>query len=121
MLRVARADGGAVPGHVRHDLAFGAPGGTLGAAAGALTAVQTPQGFRAAPLLAAYEQAERDGFSGTDTASCIARYVPELPVRAIPGDERNFKITYARDLEMALHALVRPDGGASGRTVESRE
>ena len=36
--------------------------------------VQTPQAFRADLLLDAYERAERDGFTGTDTAACVERY-----------------------------------------------
>ena len=70
-LAAAREHGGAIPvvavdGVVRRD---GAP---LGAAS--LAGVQTPQAFRAADLLAAYRAADADGFTGTDTASCVERY-----------------------------------------------
>ena len=41
---------------------------------GRLGTVQTPQAFRAGPLLAAYDAAARDGFEGTDTAACFVRY-----------------------------------------------
>ena len=51
-------------------------------------------------LLAAYDQARADGFVGTDTASCVQRYT-DLPVRWVPGDERNLKITYPHDLARA--------------------
>jgi 2-C-methyl-D-erythritol 4-phosphate cytidylyltransferase len=110
VLAAARESGGAVPGLWRDDLATAAPDGAglAGPGPGALVAVQTPQGFRAAPLLAAYEEAARCGFTGTDTASCMQRFAPELPVRWVPGDERNFKITYAHDLVVAEHALARP-------------
>jgi 2-C-methyl-D-erythritol 4-phosphate cytidylyltransferase len=108
VLRVARADGGAVPGLRRDDLAAAAAGGRLaGPPPEGLVAVQTPQGFRAAPLLAAYEEAAGHGFAGTDTASCMERFAPELPIRWVPGEERNFKITYAHDLVAAEHALRR--------------
>jgi len=111
VLAAARASGGAVPGLWRDDLAAAAPGGAglAGSGPGALVAVQTPQGFRAAPLLAAYEEAARCGFTGTDTASCMQRFAPELPIRWVPGEERNFKITYAHDLVVAEHALA-PSG-----------
>ena len=33
---------------------------------------------------------------GTDTASCVQRFT-DLPVRWVPGDERNLKITYPHD------------------------
>jgi 2-C-methyl-D-erythritol 4-phosphate cytidylyltransferase len=104
VLRVARRDGGAIPGVPRDDLLAGTETEVRAAGLGPVAAVQTPQGFRAAPLLAAYEQAARDGFVGTDTASCVAEYT-ELPVRCVPGDERNFKITYPHDLVIAERVL----------------
>ncbi len=112
VLAAARADGGAVPGLRRDDLAAVAADGVSlrwppgGGDARGLVAVQTPQGFRAKPLLAAYEQAQREGFVGTDTASCVQRYT-DLPVRWVVGDERNFKITYAHDVGLAEHAAAR--------------
>jgi 2-C-methyl-D-erythritol 4-phosphate cytidylyltransferase len=111
VLAAARESGGAVPGLWRDDLATAAPDGDdlAGPGPGALVAVQTPQGFRAAPLLAAYEEAARCGFAGTDTASCMQRFAPEVPIRWVPGEERNFKITYAHDLVVAEHALT-PSG-----------
>ena len=59
--------------------------------------VQTPQAFRSGPLLAAYQAAASDGFTGTDTASCVERY-EGLPVQVVSGDPRNIKVTYADDL-----------------------
>jgi len=63
--------------------------------------VQTPQGFRAQPLLAAYEQSVKEGFVGTDTAACMEKYFPEVKIFAVPGDVLNFKITYPQDLAIA--------------------
>jgi 2-C-methyl-D-erythritol 4-phosphate cytidylyltransferase len=108
VLRAARADGGAVPGLRRDDLAAATEDGTglrWPPATDALVSVQTPQGFRARPLLGAYERAHREGFVGTDTASCVQRFT-DLPVRWVPGDDRNIKITYAHDLAMANHAIA---------------
>lgn len=108
VLAAARDTGGAVPGLLRTDLAAAGEGGTLvGAVPGGLVAVQTPQAFRAVPLLAAYERADREGFGGTDTASCVARFAPEVTVRAILGDPGNVKITYRHDLPVAEGALGR--------------
>jgi 2-C-methyl-D-erythritol 4-phosphate cytidylyltransferase len=59
--------------------------------------VQTPQAFRSGPLLAAYQAAAEDGFTGTDTASCVERY-EGVPVQVVSGDPRNIKVTYADDL-----------------------
>lgn len=109
VLAAAREGGGAVPGLRRDDLAAAAPDGVAlcGPVPEGLVAMQTPQGFRAAPLLAAYEQAAREGFAGTDTASCMERFAPGVPIRWVRGEERNFKITYAHDLLVAEHALHR--------------
>jgi 2-C-methyl-D-erythritol 4-phosphate cytidylyltransferase len=106
VLVAARAAGGAVPGLWRDDLAVAAldGAGLAGPPPVGLVAVQTPQAFRAAPLLAAYEEAARCGFVGTDTASCVERFAPDVPIRWVPGDERNIKITYAHDLLVAEHA-----------------
>lgn len=103
----ARAHGGAVPGLPRTGMVRVSPDGRrlLGAAPDGLVAVQTPQAFAARPLLAAYEQAERAGFSGTDTASCV-RHFTDVAVHCVPGDEHNFKITYARDLRVAEAVLA---------------
>lgn len=109
VLAAARSGGGAVPGLARADLARAGPDGTTldGPAPTGLVAVQTPQGFRAVPLLAAYEEAARRGFAGTDTASCMERFAADLTIRWVAGDERNFKITYAHDLLMAEEVLAR--------------
>ncbi len=106
VLRAARESGGAIPGLPREDLArVGADESVADADLGRLVAVQTPQGYRAAPLLAAYEQACAEGFAGTDTAACMARY-SDLPTLCIPGDERNMKITYPYDVAIAERLLA---------------
>ena len=63
--------------------------------------VQTPQGFRAAPLLEAYEKAAVQGFIGTDTAACMEKFFPDVKTVAVPGDVFNIKITYPQDLAIA--------------------
>jgi 2-C-methyl-D-erythritol 4-phosphate cytidylyltransferase len=73
---------------------------------GRLIRVQTPQAFRARPLLGAYRAAADDGFEGTDTSSCIEKYTDEQ-VRTFPGDEANLKVTYAHDVAVAGHLLSR--------------
>lgn len=71
-----------------------------------LVAVQTPQAFGAGPLLAAYRAAERDGFAGTDTASCLERY-PASGVRVVgvPSTAQNLKITFPEDVALAARLL----------------
>jgi len=66
-----------------------------------LDGVQTPQAFRAADLVAAYTAAAAEGFEGTDTAACWARY-SDLPVAAVASTPGNLKITFPEDLDLAL-------------------
>jgi 2-C-methyl-D-erythritol 4-phosphate cytidylyltransferase len=60
---------------------------------------QTPQAFRASLLLAAYDQAERDQFFGTDTASSVERIGGYVAV--VESDSTNLKITTNHDLLLA--------------------
>lgn len=89
VLAAARRHGGAVPSVTLPGL----PAGLLG--------VQTPQAFRARDLLAAYRQADADGFEGTDTASCLERYSPTLRIAAVPSSPANLKVTFPEDLRLA--------------------
>jgi 2-C-methyl-D-erythritol 4-phosphate cytidylyltransferase len=103
ILAAARAQGGAIPvvpleGVIAADASSTAPTANL-------VAVQTPQAFRAVPLLAAYRRAAVEGFDGTDTASCMDRY-DDLPVVAVPGSPLNLKITYPEDLRAAATLLT---------------
>jgi len=101
VLAAARQTGGAVPGVAQDGLTLAGQDGTVAEAdLGTMMAMQTPQGFAAAPLLAAYERAAADGFAGTDTAACVTRY-SGIQVRCIAGDDRNMKITYPHDLAVA--------------------
>ncbi|HTE21234.1 MAG TPA: 2-C-methyl-D-erythritol 4-phosphate cytidylyltransferase [Armatimonadota bacterium] len=75
-----------------------------------LYAVQTPQVFAYDLLRQAYESARTAGFGGTDDASYVERL--GHPVRLVPGERNNLKITVAEDLQMA-EALL---GGPSIRT-----
>jgi 2-C-methyl-D-erythritol 4-phosphate cytidylyltransferase len=98
-LEAARRHGGAIPvvpvsQVVRRD------GAALGA--DTLVGVQTPQAFRADALLAAYRAADRDGFTGTDTASCLERYGPAgIAIAAVPSSPANLKITFPEDVDVA--------------------
>jgi 2-C-methyl-D-erythritol 4-phosphate cytidylyltransferase len=84
--------------------------------AGRLVRVQTPQAFRADLLLAAYERADADRFTGTDTAACVERYAG-VPVHCIPGDPRNVKVTYRPDLALAERLLDPGRTADAGPTV----
>jgi 2-C-methyl-D-erythritol 4-phosphate cytidylyltransferase len=68
--------------------------------------VQTPQVFKAAPLLDAYRAAHQDGFQGSDTAMCVHTYQPQIAIKAVNGSSQNIKVTYAQDLILAEHILA---------------
>ena len=69
-----------------------------------LVGVQTPQAFGAATLLRAYRDADRDGFTGTDTASCVERYAA-VSIHCVPSPASNLKITFPEDLTLAARLL----------------
>ncbi len=106
-LAVARESGGAIPALPIADVVRLGPSG-MEATDGTLVRVQTPQAFRAQPLLRAYLAAAAEGFEGTDTSSCIERYTDQQ-VRTFAGDESNMKVTYARDVAVAAQLLNRAD------------
>ena len=60
---------------------------------------QTPQVFRRELLERAYEQAERDGFIGTDEASLVEHL--DVEVAVVLGSDRNIKITRPSDMALA--------------------
>lgn len=64
---------------------------------------QTPQGFRFAVLKKAFDDAQADGFTGTDEASLVERAGHEVAV--VMGSARNIKITTPADLELAEYYL----------------
>jgi 2-C-methyl-D-erythritol 4-phosphate cytidylyltransferase len=100
VLRAAREHGGAVPAVELPALLHR----DLRRVDGALRGVQTPQAFRAGPLLEAHRRAAEEGYESTDTAACFERYI-DLPVVAVPSGPANPKITFPEDLEVAEHLL----------------
>ena len=112
-ITLARAHGGALPALPVDNVVRSTEHGLESVAGhGSLVRVQTPQAFRAPELLDAYSRADREGFEGTDTSSCIERY-GDVEVRTFPGRADNLKVTYARDIVVAQRLL-------SGRPADSR-
>jgi 2-C-methyl-D-erythritol 4-phosphate cytidylyltransferase len=68
---------------------------------------QTPQGFWLSVLSRAYAEADADPeFTGTtDDCGVVLRYLPDVPVGAVTGSERNLKVTYPADLAIAAVML----------------
>jgi 2-C-methyl-D-erythritol 4-phosphate cytidylyltransferase len=71
-----------------------------------LGTAQTPQGFRYALLIEAYEAAFRARLTVTDEAMAVERL--GAPVVAVPGSPRNRKITTPDDLAWAEGVLAGP-------------
>jgi 2-C-methyl-D-erythritol 4-phosphate cytidylyltransferase len=115
-LSVAREFGGAIPAILVPDVVTGGGSGARPeplSDTGTLMRVQTPQAFRAAPLLQAYRAADRAGFEGTDTSSCVEAFT-DMEVRTFRGEQRNLKVTYAPDIAVAERILTSREGPAAG-------
>jgi 2-C-methyl-D-erythritol 4-phosphate cytidylyltransferase len=107
VLQVAAAGVGAVPAlPVSDTLKRAGQGGdvreTLDRAG--IWAVQTPQGFPRDMILDAYRRAAEDGVAATDDAALVERLGG--PVRLVPGDPENLKITGPVDLALAETILA---------------
>lgn len=78
-----------------------------------LARCQTPQGFRLSVIVAAYRLADADPtfamFPATDDCGVVLRYLPDVPIAAVSGSERNLKITYPADLAVAAALLAADD------------
>ena len=66
--------------------------------------IQTPQVFQRQLIVAAHEQAERDGLEVTDDAMAVERL--GKPVYLVEGERTNFKITLPEDVWLA-EVLIR--------------
>jgi 2-C-methyl-D-erythritol 4-phosphate cytidylyltransferase len=101
VVRSAHEHGGALPVRAQRSLVPRQAGRPLDRA---LVGVQTPQAFAAVPLLDAYRQADRDGFTGTDTAACVEEYA-DLSIHCVPSPATNIKITFPEDVALAERLL----------------
>lgn len=59
---------------------------------------QTPQAFRLSVISEAYKRAFKDpDFKVTDDCGVVVKYMPEVPVHLVEGEESNMKLTYKED------------------------
>ena len=68
---------------------------------------QTPQGFRYDVLKKAFDEAQAEGFVGTDEASLVERMGHDVAV--VMGSPKNIKITTPDDLELAEFFVSQED------------
>lgn len=67
---------------------------------GTLWRAQTPQAFRLPLLRTAFQRALQTPHPDfTDDCSLVRRYMPDVDIAVVMGDEKNRKITFAVDLE----------------------
>lgn len=61
---------------------------------------QTPQAFHLGTIAEAFRKAMEEGqIAATDDVGIVHRYMPDIPVFIVPGEERNRKITYQEDFK----------------------
>ena len=64
--------------------------------------IQTPQAFRLEVIAEAFKRALCDPeFKATDDCGVVVKYMPEVPVYVVRGEESNIKLTYRDDLAIA--------------------
>ena len=64
--------------------------------------MQTPQAFHLRTIRAAHDLAAQDAeFEPTDDCGVVLRYLPDVPVALVRGDEENIKVTTPLDLQIA--------------------
>lgn len=68
---------------------------------------QTPQAFRAGLLYDSFIHLieQEDDFMPTDESGVVSHFYPEMPIRIVPGEARNAKVTYSEDLQWVLEFL----------------
>lgn len=97
LLEALSQNAGAVPAlPAQPTLVSGLTGGQLQDFVRDAWAVQTPQAFRAQPLLDAHRRARADGYQGSDTASVLER--SGQSVALLEGSPDAFKVTTPVDL-----------------------
>ncbi len=85
---------------------------------------QTPQAFRASTIKRAYANAEQDeNFVATDDCTVVLRYLPDVPITVVTGDERNMKVTEPIDVYLAdkLFQLTTQNVPQPARTEDEYE
>lgn len=68
--------------------------------------VQTPQSFKKNILEQAYNIALKDpDFQSTDDCGVVIKYLPEVKIKIVAGDQANLKLTYATELILVEELL----------------
>lgn len=82
---------------------------------------QTPQAFRLSVISEAYKRAFKDpDFKVTDDCGVVVKYMPEVPVHLVEGEESNMKLTYKEDTFL-LDKLFQLRGSQAPETLDRTE
>ena len=105
VLEAARADGAAIAGVPCVDTVKQVQHGRVAATLdrSSIIAAQTPQSFSADLLRRAHQNAATHRISAGDDAALVEAI--GAPVTVVPGDARNFKVTFPQDLVL-LRSLL---------------
>ncbi|MFI0810393.1 SDR family NAD(P)-dependent oxidoreductase [Streptomyces echinatus] len=81
---------------------------------------QTPQAFKLSTIRRAYEVAAGDpNFQATDDCSVVLKYLPDVPVHVVLGDEYNMKVTQPVDVFIADKLFQLASTAAPGQYGEN--
>ncbi len=81
---------------------------------------QTPQAFDIDTIRRAYDIALSDpAFRTTDDCGVVRRYLPEVPVYVVRGEESNIKLTYKEDTYMMDKLFQLKNTEASGASLSA--
>lgn len=79
---------------------------------------QTPQAFRLSVISEAYKRAFKDpDFKVTDDCGVVVKYMPEVLVHLVEGEESNMKLTYKEDTFL-LDKLFQLRGSQAPETLD---
>ena len=82
---------------------------------------QTPQAFRLSVISEAYKRAFKDpDFKVTDDCGVVVKYMPEVPVHLVAGEESNMKLTYKEDTFL-LDKLFQLRGSQAPETLDKNK
>ncbi|WP_320780552.1 bifunctional cytidylyltransferase/SDR family oxidoreductase [Streptomyces sp. CRN 30] len=80
---------------------------------------QTPQAFKLSTIRRAYEVAAGDpNFQATDDCSVVLKYLPDVPIHVVAGDEYNMKVTQPVDVFIADKLFQLASGAAPEQVGE---
>lgn len=82
---------------------------------------QTPQAFRLSVISEAYKRAFTDPeFKVTDDCGVVVKYMPEVPVYLVKGEESNMKLTYKEDTFL-LDKLFQLRGSQAPESIDKSQ